>query len=206
MNTKEQNNQESEALSEEMYIATRQSYDSAELEVSGRYDKWILTLSGGALGLSITFIEKIAKDPFPSTIPVLAVSWGFLVLALLMGLISLVTSQSAIRECRAELDNANLEERAPHFPNKRWFAILTNSLNWGALVAFIIGVILLCTFSIKNINHKEKCMSDSKKTGQTFAQDGFVPSKPPVTNSGTKGFVPSTPPKTQQPKPPKSEK
>ena len=138
----------------------------------------------------------------------LMISWGFLVLALLAGLISLVTSQSAIRECRQELDNANQECRAPHFPSKRWFAIFTNILNWGSLFSFIIGVILLCLFSIKNINNKETPMSDQKKTtGKQFLTDGFVPSKPPITNSGTKGFVPATPPKTRpNPTPPKDSK
>jgi hypothetical protein len=139
-------------LDPKTYISTRQSYDEAELEVSGRYDKWILTLSGGALGLSITFIEKIAKNPTIDTLWWLKLSWGCLILSLLSALLSLVTSQSAIRENRKELDLANIEQRAPRLKFPRWFTWITNGLNWGALVLFILGTVFLCIFSFKNID------------------------------------------------------
>ena len=141
-----------EPLDPETYISTRQSYDEAELEVSGRYDKWILTLSGGALGLSITFIDKIANNPTTDTLLWLKLSWGCLIFALLAALTSLVTSQSAIRENRKELDQANTEQRAPDLKFPRRFTGFTNVLNWAALVLFILGTICLCIFSFKNID------------------------------------------------------
>jgi len=146
------NNDQNNPLDPETYIKIRQSYDEAELEVSGRYDKWILTLSGGALGLSITFIDKIAKNPTSDTLFWLKFSWGFLVIALLTALLSLVTSQSAIRENRKKLDSANSDERAPSLRFPRWFSCLTNILNWGSLISFILGVIFLCVFSFKNVD------------------------------------------------------
>ena len=139
-------------LDQETYLSTRKSYDEAELEVSGRYDKWILTLSGGALGLSITFIEKIAKSPTPDTLVWLKISWVCLVLSLLTGLLSLVTSQSAIRENRNELDLAHSERRAPRLIFSRCFTYVTNGLNWGSLFLFILGVAFLCVFSFTNID------------------------------------------------------
>jgi len=146
------NSDKNEPLDPGTYIKTRQSYDEAELEVSGRYDKWILTLSGGALGLSITFIEKIANNPTPDTLFWLKFSWAFLVISLLTALLSLVTSQSAIRENRKELDSANSNGRAPSLSFPRWFSCLTNILNWGSLISFILGVIFLCVFSFKNVD------------------------------------------------------
>lgn len=138
-------------LSENLYISTRQDYDHAELEVSGRYDTWILTLAGGALGLSITFMEKIAPTPIPDTLIWLKFSWSCFVAALFTALTSLVTSQSAIRENRKELDKANEEARAPCLSFPRRFTVATNLLNWISLVLFIMGVALLCAFSFKNI-------------------------------------------------------
>lgn len=143
---------EAPPLPADVYLAVRQSYDAAELEMSGRYDKWILTLAGGALGLSITFIEKIATHPVPETLCWLKGSWFFLILALLLALVSLVTSQSAIRENRAELESANSESRAPKLRFRKHFTLLTNCLNWSSLGAFILGVILLCVFSLNNIH------------------------------------------------------
>ena len=156
----------------ETYYKIRQSYDDAELEVSGRYDKWILTLSGGALGLSITFIEKIAKNPTPETLFWLKLSWGCLVISLLSALLSLVTSQSAIRENRKELDIAYSEKRDPNLGFPRWFTNFTNVLNWGSLFLFIVGVIFLCVFSFKNIDQKIKDGGNSygKKTTQTASR------------------------------------
>lgn len=152
-------------LDEAAYLAARQSYDAAELEVSGRYDKWILTLAGGALGLSITFIEKIAANPSSQSLIWLKLAWAFLVAALLAALISLITSQSAIRENRAELDSANTEGRPPRLSFPRWFTRLTNFLNWASLTAFIAGVIFLCVFSFKNIDSQPQ-----EKGAQTHAQ------------------------------------
>jgi hypothetical protein len=149
-----ENNPMNEPLEQETYLKTRQSYNEAELEVSGRYDKWILTLSGGALGLSITFIEKIAKNPTPDTLFWLEISWVCLVISLLTALLSLVTSQSAIRENREELDLAHSENRAPSLSFSRWFTYITNGLNWSSLILFILGVVFLCVFSFKNIDQK----------------------------------------------------
>ena len=108
-----------EPTEKEAYYKIRQSYDEAELEASGRYDKWILTLSGGALGLSITFIEKLAKNPTPETLFWPKLSWGCLVISLLAALLSLVTSQSAIRENRKKLDLAYSEKRDPNLSFSR---------------------------------------------------------------------------------------
>jgi hypothetical protein len=140
-----------QALDQETYIAARHEYDQAELEVSGRYDKWILTLSGGALGLSITFIEKIAKNPTPQTLIWLILSWSCFVTSLLIALLSLLTSQSAIRENRKELDESYKEKRTPRLKFPKWFTTLTNILNWGSLILFVLGTTFLCIFSFKNI-------------------------------------------------------
>ena len=51
----------------ETYIKDRDALRSDSLEVSGRYDKAILALAGGALALSVTFLEKIAPHPVPWT-------------------------------------------------------------------------------------------------------------------------------------------
>lgn len=64
-------------------------------------DKTVILLTGGALGLSITFIQQIAPHPSRVTLPMLAWAWGVLVLALLVILLSLFTSQVGMQ--RAQL-------------------------------------------------------------------------------------------------------
>jgi len=200
---------ERQPLDENIYKATRQWYDSAELEVSGRYDKWILTLSGGALGLSITFLDRIAGRSIPCALPCLVVSWTLLVLSLLLALASLVTSQSAIREARENLDTENAGEVITGPPVPRWFSQVTNLLNWGALFAFIFGVGLLCVFSFSNLpfasekGHDAMAKNKPVPSPPQSIQEGYVPPSPPRGSNVTKGFVPPPRPKSPPPRPKK---
>jgi len=132
------------------YLSCRDGYDKAELEVSGRYDRWILTLSGGALAISIVFSDKIAPIPAAHTLHWLEWSWFSFVLSLLGGLVSLLTSQSAIREQRCELDKAFQERQTPSDRTAKRFTCLTNLLNWGSALAFMAGVFCLCIFAVTN--------------------------------------------------------
>jgi hypothetical protein len=47
----------------QQYSSQREKLDAASIEAAGRYDKAVLTISTGALALSVTFIEKIASNP-----------------------------------------------------------------------------------------------------------------------------------------------
>ncbi len=137
-------------LEQGVFITTRQSYVQAGLEVSGRYDKWVLTLSGGALAISITFLEKIAKNPTPATLPWLEYSWLFLIACMLTALSSLVTSQYAINENLKMLDFSYTRGVPTDFGSLRRFTRLTAILNWVSLGSFIIGVALLGIFSFNS--------------------------------------------------------
>lgn len=161
---------DNQPLDEETYLVARQGYDQAELEVSGRYDKWILTLSGGALAISITFIEKIAKNPSIETLVWLKLSWFCFVLSLLISLLSLLTSQSAIRENRKELDSSYREGRSPRIKFRRLHTCITNACNWGSLSTFIFGVIFLCVFSFANIDNtiEKGRFNNGRETEKTF--------------------------------------
>jgi hypothetical protein len=131
------------------YYKAREFYDKAELEISGRYDYWILTLSGSALGISLTFMEKIAKEPSAGSLMFLYLAWLFLAFTLLLGLISFLFSQEAIREQRRLLDGEIIEK----FTFTRW----ANISNWISAFSFTLGIIFLCYFSLANvpINKKE---------------------------------------------------
>lgn len=187
------------------YLSYRENYDKAELEMSGRYDRWIITLSAGALALSITFIKEIAPSPVPCSVLVLVVAWAFLVLSLLSALISLLTSQRAIRDMREDYDasyKSGEERPAP----KMKFAKLTNWLNWSSAVLFICGVVALCVFSVENIPiQKEKQeMSNDRPAPQRpepgSIKTGYVPPPPPKpAGPTTRGFVPPPPPKPETP-------
>ena len=144
----------------QIYLDHRKVLNNMELEVSGRYDQWIITLAGGALIFSITFLEKIATQPKPLTLWFLGASWIFLLLTLIFGLFSLLTSQSAIRRERDILDENLGEENPTPESQKNIFATCTHLLNVLSIITFALGIMLLCLFSILN----------SSKKGLTYEQ------------------------------------
>ena len=55
--------QDNKQIEYNTYLDERKSLVNTELEISARFDKGILTLSGGALLLSMTFVKDIADKP-----------------------------------------------------------------------------------------------------------------------------------------------
>ncbi len=88
----------------ELYLLERTRLTTAKQEASKSYDRTILTFSGGAIALSITFLEKIA--PQPDAKGLLYTSWSLLAVAMMSTLYSLLATQ---RACEQEI--SDLEKR-----------------------------------------------------------------------------------------------
>lgn len=161
------------------YLKERDAIRSESLELSGRYDKAILALAGGALALSITFLEKIAPDPIPYTIFFLAVAWLCLIASVLLELFALSTSQTTANEQVGILDEeyrqylVSLADTTPApsplgLPPSpdlivRLKARMERFNNWSRWL-LSIGVFLLCTFSLLNLPHREKANKKEPKS------------------------------------------
>ena len=131
------------------YLGQREALNRMELESSGRYDRWILTLSGGALAVSLTFLERIAPKPIPSTLWLILSAWGVLVITIVCALCSHLTSQAAIRKARDNLDD-NYGKRTVGKKRPNRAASVTKVLNVFSMITFAVAVILLCVFSFCN--------------------------------------------------------
>ncbi len=147
----------------QVYIDERKSLVEGEQAGADQFDKHILTLAGGALGISIVFLEKIAPNPDPKTLIVLKISWFLLVLSMLLTLASFLTSQHAHRRQRKILEEEFFSKKRGE--KNRW-AVCTQCLNWLSIASFIIGVSMLAWFSIQNVKH------DS--TGQKTKTNVFI--------------------------------
>lgn len=129
------------------------------------FDRAVLTLSAGALALSITFVQNIA--PEPRYLWLLFSSWfGFLV-SLSVTLCSFLMSQVAWRQWRENL--GKVEEKGD-----RIAAEWTNGLNFVSAGAFIVGVCFLAIFS--GVNLEAKKMADEKVRREPI-EEGSVPPK-----------------------------
>jgi hypothetical protein len=122
--------------------AYRQTLVEAHQKSSEAYDKAIMTLAGGALAISITFVHNVA--PHPKEKGWLAWSWGLLAVSLLLIFASFLASQQAILREIAKRDKR---------PVSRWdmWGGATTAINLLSGAAFIAGVACLVRFAWGNI-------------------------------------------------------
>jgi len=143
------------------YIARSTRLDELAFKTSERYDQWVLTLSGGALAISLTFLEKIAPQPAPWTLWLLGLSWLSFISAILAGFFAIHYSREAIyREMDIARENydafiststeKNLQgDTQPKKKNPPLSRVETsNTVSKWCLAA---GTALLCLFALINL-------------------------------------------------------
>jgi len=149
----------------EGYVRDRQAYLKESQAISDRYDKAILAMSGGSLALSLTFIEKIAPSPLAWSLWILLVAWLLLIVSVLLGIYALAASQIAIQYEIAHLDQSYREylqaykagkfDQIPEVvPYSNRASRATQNLNIFSMICLGFGVLLLCVFSLINLQSK----------------------------------------------------
>jgi hypothetical protein len=139
---------EREASSAEM-SAYRDFLIAADQKASEAYDKTVMTLSGGALGLSITFLKDIIGQSAIASIQRLELSWICLSFSLSSILASMLFSQWALRKAITQVDDGKVGDgRAGG-----GFSILTGALNVISGLSCVAGIVLLAWFSLANIKN-----------------------------------------------------
>ena len=154
MNNDKKYNDESKRY--EYYLRERQSLIEAERISIQSFDKAILTLSSGALALSLTFI-KIIPQPFKASVWILAFSWFSLTASIISTMISFLCSQRAHRIMIKRVDiKINPQKYSEDYKMKidcyvKNKTILIYILNYTSIILFITGLILLFIFILKNL-------------------------------------------------------
>lgn len=108
------------------------------------FDRAIMTLSAGALGVSIAFVRDIAVNP--SALCLLRSSWILFTLSLLLILISFITSQEALRFEIEKLGQTATEARPGG-----GFGVATLWLNITSGLSLVAGVVCLVWFALVNV-------------------------------------------------------
>jgi len=119
---------------------------SAEQKAQEQYDKTILTLSGGAFGISFAFIDKVIGTPPTATIWLLA-AWTFWGISITSILFSFYFSNKALRRTIEQVDEKTVYEDTPG----EHYSGITEFLNACGGISFFVGVVLLIAFVHKNI-------------------------------------------------------
>jgi len=131
------------------YFDERKLLIEGESQVASRFDNSILTLSGGALLLSMTFIKDVVVGD-PVAIWLLITAWILLGATILEMLLSLISSQKAYQKQLKNLDNSAATNNDSEDCN--CWSEITRWLNRSSIFTFSIGIFFLGVFVITNMH------------------------------------------------------
>ena len=132
---------------DEQMQAYRSQLLAAEQKMQEDFDKTVLSLSGGALGISFAFITDVVGDgPLVQTSLLLAawIVWGLSVVCVLA---SFYVSHLALRTAIAQIDSERIRQERPGGR----YDELTAALNAVGGLLFLAGVILVVLFVSRNL-------------------------------------------------------
>lgn len=119
----------------------------AEQKIGESCDKTLITLSGGALAISVTFIKEVLGEEDAQFLCVLSFSWSLWAISLTSVLLALYFASHAYRNAIKALDAGTLDLNRPGGV----FSLLTNILNAIGGLSFLLGVLFFLIFAYKNI-------------------------------------------------------
>ena len=111
---------------------------------SDAFDRALMTLSAGSLGLSIAFVKDIA--PKPTSVWSLKTSW--ILMGLALGFI--VASFALSVEVHKRLIDG-LDKKRPYEDEPRWVRYGVSVLNAATGSAFLVGALFLIVFAMHNV-------------------------------------------------------
>jgi hypothetical protein len=136
----------------------QKAYDDIVAEIHKRqasgsenYDKSILSLASGGLGLSLAFL----KDFVPINVAVqprlLYWSWVAFTVAIISTIISFLTSNSGLERTKRKAYAYYLEHDDEAFDKSNWFDRMTHGANWLSGISFVGALVLSTAFLAVNL-------------------------------------------------------
>ena len=119
----------------------------AEQKAQEDYDKTIIALSGGGLGISFAFLENVVGTSAIVSPTLLFSSWICWAFSILCVLASYFTSHLALRSAIQKVDAGTIYQKRPG----GFIDLITKFCNAAGGLLFFVGVILIALFVYKNI-------------------------------------------------------
>lgn len=180
------------ALSDVDLAEYRKVLVAAEQKAQDDFDKTVLSLSGGALGISFVFLKDVLGSPAsPAYSWALLSAWCAWGLSSLLVLASYWTSNRAIRHALWRVDSRT----AGGGPIGGTFAAVTATLNALGAVLFVTGVFLIVVFAGANLGKK----GDSSARKEESLCPCPAPNSRSTSSSAKAPGAPSTRPASSYP-------
>jgi hypothetical protein len=131
------------------------------------FDKYLLTFSSGALGLSLAFIKDVAPIGHAVWIRSLFASWLAFLLCILITLISFRISILALEAMVPHLNDFYLNSNAEAFDKHRenWLTKAVEWCAWTGIILFVCGVFFTMMFVYANIREAKR-MSEKENAAK----------------------------------------
>ncbi len=135
----------------DLYKKERELLFNSKLEQSKMFDKYIFTISSVALGLSLTLIKDVFKNPEWKFL--LALAWLFFIISVLCSLLSFYFSQKAIDEYLEILNEyiSSFFNNTELTDKKAKFSKFVDVANLISFIFLVLGLLVLFIFYVKNI-------------------------------------------------------
>jgi len=154
-------------------------------KLNENYDKLIITLSGGALALSLVFLKDVIKENQIQEPILLIAAWGFFIASLASILGTLLFGIAANKKAIKQVDANTIYNEEPG----GFFSKVTTILHYASTAFLIIGLIFIAAFAYVNMevnDGKRKNIAQTTTKGTTQAsKEGGRQKKLGATTSST---------------------
>lgn len=168
---------------EDIYAETRRDLLARQLSNSERFDAAILTLSSGALGLSLAFIKDIVPVEKANYVALLNVSWWLFGLAIVSTIASFLVSQLAIKKQLHYAEKYYLDSDESYLKKRNLPALATDAINYLSGFLFVSAIVVTIFFVSKNIGGTFDMTKDTTKT-VPLREAATIPSLQPLRSDG----------------------
>ena len=103
-------------------------------------------MATAALGFSLVFLKEIVPISIAKDFYLIKISWLFLILTIFATLISFLSSQRAINKQLLYAQEYYLNSNDDFLNKKNWPAIVTDWLNLGSAIFFVIAIVITTIF------------------------------------------------------------
>ena len=136
-------------------------------KLNENYNKLIVTLSGGALALSIAFLKDILKQEEIRSCLFIILAWLALIVSLASVLGSLLFGIEAHKKAIDQVDKDLIYSNTPG----GIFTKITDILHYSGAVFLVIGLVLIAIFVCNNMGVKNAKASKANPTETTIKAD-----------------------------------
>ena len=119
----------------------------SDQKLSESYDKTIITLSSGALGISFAFIRDVVGEGALRATGVLFAGWALLAISLGSVVVSLFFATLAFRKAIKQVDTGSIDDESPG----GFLGGLSTVLHLSGAAFLILGIFLVGVFAYLNL-------------------------------------------------------